>query len=510
MEPKENENGVEQKSVADLIDDLSKNVGRLADSNAVKSAARVLPNGGEQPIEVEKGLTSGEQDEKFTDPLRKSFEKVAKMIPGQFAVLGTTKALDDPYGFIREKNADGSYRVNNGQLEQILTAVKAVNDEDPIAAGALPMHEWMRRSGSPSDAIQHALHNKAAVGGFGQHNIVVKAALDSSGGGALIRTDLEPLLHEVFLRVFPGLDAIPKIPSNGLVHSFVQQTALGSASVVSELGSLSATESIGTYGVQTSTNIAVVASQRQVGLKLQFASQQSGMNFNLGGNANTEVVSALRAIAKVVQGLIFQGNQNSGASGGVANDEDGLYNANGLTGLRQQLKGAGFSITKSSGETYLTVLRRAVGQLINEGADLSNIMLFLSVGAQNAIDGELEQFFTVPKGTESGTPHPTNFGSAGIRMLQDIIMRSKIVPAGAQAEGIGYYDLSSVSTEDMYLIDPEGIKIPYLGSPTPVILELPTGYNNALSNVYIPFVMYGLALYAKAFNRKVRITRQTV
>lgn len=498
-----------------LLDTLNKNLGRVADGNTVKTAAdtnpALDPNGA--PLEVEKGLTGADMEEAFIDPLRKSFEGLAKKMPSDFAVLGATKTLDNPYHYLRAKNADGSYVVTTSQLEQILLGVKAFNDGDgeiktKVANGAMTLKDWMSRSGEPS-AIQNGLHNEVEKGVFGQNNVYMKSALDSSGGAALIRTDLEPMLHEIFLRQFPGLDAIPKIPANGLVHSFVQQTAIGTASIVSEVGSLSATESTGTYGVNTSTNIAVLASQRTVGLKMQYASRQSGMNFNLGGSQNTEVTSALRAIAKLAQTLVFQGNQNSGASSAVADDEDGLYNANGLTGLRQQLKGGSYSITKSSSDTYLNTLRKAVGQLINAGADLSSVIMFLSVGAQNAIDGELEQFFTMPKGTE-GSPFPTNFGSSGLRMLQDIIMRSKMVPAGAQAEGIGYYTYSAAATEDIYVMDPEGVKMPYLGSPTPVILELPLGSNNILGNIFIPFWMTGLALYALAFNRKIRIPRQTV
>ena len=488
----------------------------MADSNAVKTAAATVKprSETEDPTPVEaKGITDQEREEAFVDPLRKTFEGIARKNT-RFAELGATKTLDDPYGYLRAKNADGSYKVSSVDLEQILVIAKSVNYGDgsfkeKIAAGALPMHEWAAKSGSPTDAIHNGLQNQIDGGGFGANTTLMKAALDTSAGAALIRTDLEPILHEVFLRTFPGYDMLPKIPSNGLVHTFVQQTAIGTASIVSELGSLSASESYGTYATTQSTNIAVVASQRAVGLKAMYASQQSGMNFGLGGNRNTEVTNALRAIAKVVQGLIFQGNQNGSASSAVANDEDGLYNANGFTGLRQQLKGASYSITKASTDSYLTTLRKAVGQLLNAGADLSSILMFCSVGAQNAIDSELEQFFTVPKNTE-GTPHPTNFGSSGLRMLQDIILRSKMVPSGAQAEGIGYYDLSTVATEDMYLLDPEGIKLPYLGSPTPVILELPTGYDNRLANTYIPFIMIGLALYAKDFNRKVRITRQVV
>jgi len=504
------------KETRELLDSLNNNIGRMADGNAVKSAAAIPAAVGldGQPLIVEKGITDRDQQEAFVDPLRKTFEGMAKAMPSDFAALGATKTLDNPYGYLRAKNADGTYVVSNAQLEQILLGAKEFNDGDgthasKVANGAMTMKEWMEGSGK-ADAMHNNLYNEVEKGAFGQQNALMKAALDSSGGAALIRTDLEPMLHEIFLRVFPGLEAIPKIPSNGLLHSFVQQTAPGTAAFVSEVGSLSATESTGTYGVATSTNIAVMASQRTVGLKMQYASRQSGMNFNLGGSQNTEVTSALRAIAKLAQTAIFQGNQNSGASGGTLDDEVGLYNANSLTGLRQQLTSGSYSITKTGGDTYIGILRRAVGQLLNAGADLASVIMFLSVGAQNAIDSELEQFYTVPKGTETGQPHTTNFGAAGLRMLQNIIANSKIVPAGAQADGIGYYTLSSVVKEDIYVMDPEGIKIPYLGSPTPVVLELPLGSNNILGNIFIPFWMAGLAVYAPAFNRKVRIDRQVV
>ncbi len=505
-----------EKTTAELIAELTKGVNRLADGQAVKTAAATSPALGPdgQPLVIEKGITDRDQQEAFVDPLRKTFEGMAKMAPGEFAALGATKTLDNPYGYLRAKNADGSYVISTAQLEQIILGAKAFNDGDgshaaKVANGAMTIGDWMSKSGEPN-AIHNGLYNEVQKGAFGQSNAIMKSALDSTGGAALIRTDLEPMLHEIFLRVFPGLDAIPKIPSNGLLHSFVQQTAPGSASFVSEVGSLSATESTGTYGVATSTNIAVMASQRTVGLKMQYASRQSGMNFNLGGSANTEVTSALRAIAKIAQTAIFQGNQNVSNNTGTLDDETGLYNANSLTGLRQTLTSGSYSITKSSSESYLNVLRRAIGQLLNAGADLQSVIMFLSVGAQNAIDGELEQFYTVPKGTENAGPQTTNFGAAGLRMLQNVIANSKLVPAGAQSDGIGYYTLSSVVQEDIYMMDPEGVKIPYLGSPTPVVLELPLGSNNILGNQYIPFWMAGLAVYAPAFNRKIRILRQTV
>src|SRR6185369_634082 len=104
---------------------------------------------------------------------------------------------------------------------------------------------------------------------------------------------------------------------------------------------------------------------------------------------------------------------------------------------------------------------------------------------------------------------PTHLASNGLITVADPLSRFMPIPADAQANGIGYYTYSAADTEDMYVVDPAGIGLAYLGSPTPAILELPVGFNNALSNVYVPFVMHGLTVFVTKFNRKIRIPRVT-
>lgn len=491
-----------QESLAELTALLQKSAG----AENVKSAANTpAPAAG---TEVEsKGLTSKDFDEKYEDPMRKNFERLAKASPTNFGHVGAKSVLDDPYAFLRAKNADGSYKVKSADLDLMIKGMLAINAEDPTAHGAVRLDEWASKSGNPSGTIEGAFDQAYSAKAFGDMSGQVRKALDSSSGAALIRQDIDPLLREAFNRVFPAYDMFPKIPANGIKHTWNQITAPGTASLLGELGDFSGTASGNSYSQTQSTNIAVVASQREIGLKAQLASQQSGMAFNLGGQNNQEVMGALTAIANVIQGQIFQGNES--VSSKTVDDEDGATNALGFTGFRQQLKGASYSINKSS-DSYLTVLRRAIGQLFDAGADMNEVAVFCSIGANNALDAELEAFYKYVK-AEAGAATPTNFSAAGLSMLNGILARIKPVPSGgAQANGIGYYTLSTVATEDMYVLDPNGTKLPYIGSPSPTILELPTGWGNHLSNTYVPFLMIGMAIYVKLFNRKIRLAKNTI
>lgn len=508
------------KELKDILESLNGNVQQLNKSAGVKVAASTAvppATGGDNPEaggaeEIEsKGIRSKDLDEKFVDPLRKNLEALAKASPSNFGILGSTKVLDDPYSFLREKNADGTHKISLATLDMMARGIAAINStrEKAVAAGAVEFDEWCAKSGNPNATIQSRLDQAAEQGQFGSvHGETIRRTIDTGSGAPLIRQDLEPILRETFNRYFPAYEMLPKIPANSVKHTWTQKTAPGSASLISELGSLVGTASDSTYARALSTNIAVMASYRSIGLKAQFASQQSGMNFNLGGSENNEVTSAMQAIALLVQSLIFQGNESTAAK--TVDDEEGAYNVLGFDGLRTQLKGAGYSITKAS-ETYIQILRKAVGQLYDAGADLNSILMFLSVGAMNAVDDELQDYLRINKNEVGGGAVPTALGRAGLAMLNGILSRPQMVPAqGQQTSGIGYYTYSAAATEDIYLLDPNGTALPYLGSPSPTVIQLPLGTSDKLAQVYIPFFMVGLAIYVKNFNRKVRIPQQVL
>src|SRR5437667_12643435 len=112
-----------------------------------------------------------------------------------------------------------------------------------------------------------------------------KSILDSTGtttgGAVLIRQDLEPFLHALYVQAFPAWERIQHGQANGLVHAFNQMTApdggtLG-ASAISELGTVSYQQ---TSLARQTANIAVLATGRGVSFKEQAAVAAGGAPYN--------------------------------------------------------------------------------------------------------------------------------------------------------------------------------------------------------------------------------------
>ena len=469
-------------------------------------AAAAGTSAGGSAVEAEqKGVTPNEQRIQTIDTLRKSFEELGAMHPG-YAKLGTDAVLANPYDYLSEKRADGQYKVPNGQLGGMISSLLQKN----AGKGGTPVSDWMRGSGR-ANAIEQAFEQAIQGKSFDSALVgVLEKALTTGGGsgGPMIRTDLEPLLREAYLRNFPALANIRAIPANGLVHTYNVRTGHGEASTVSELGDLTATEADSTFVRKANSNIAVIANKRGISLKLQYATAQSGMGYDLTGPDNLEVAAAFTAIAKKNQALFFQGNYSTAAK--TLNDEEGLYDANAFDGLRTILKAAGTSITKSGGDTHIDTINTAIAQLANAGADVLSMLIFLTYGARIQVNKEFQQVLRVVDGAP-GAGFASNLSANGLLTVADVLQRFQNIPSNTQNSGIGYYNLPGpIATEDLYVVDTSGMAMAYLGSPSPVILELPVGYNNALSNVYIAFLMNGLVVFIENFQRKIRIGKTTV
>lgn len=479
----------------------------------------VVPNG-TAPNLVVKGSDGVDAKEYGKDTLQKTFQTLARECK-DFRHLEANKAIDNPKQFLRDTYID-----INGRRKFVVSDEELGN----MIAGALLHGAYHTRekadevygksvgdwSPGQKDAIIQGFQIGVREKAFGSGSIgntalsdVLSKSLDSGGGsgGPLIRTDIDPLLREAYLRKFPLGDMIRRIPANGLVHTYDQRTSPGTADFIDELGSISAVASDSTYVRSANSHIGVLAAQRQVSLKLQYAVAQSGMSFDLTGAGNLEVIGALVAIAKKNQSAIAQGNYTD--AGKTADDEEGLTNTKAYDGLRTILKDSITSVTKSVSESYMDAINRAVIGVLNAGGDVSALTVLMSLGARFAIDQELINFYRIMNSTPAGGV-ATNLGSNGIMTVADTLTRFLPIPAGAQGEGMGYYTLAGTVTEDMDVIDPSNMALAYLGSPTPSVLELPVGYNNALSNVYIPFLMNGLVVFTTAFHRKVRIPRVIV
>lgn len=457
----------------------------------------------------------------YKDPLAQAFEDLARLNKSDFGKYATNKFQDDPQGSLREvweagPNV-GKPKITDNELGKMFNAAVQMGSQRAKEFGSkekgIGMLRHFHETGTSAGiiALQKAFESKA----FGENNGVLQKALDSttgsgSDGGFLIRTDLDPFLYEIYLRAFPVWEDIQKYPANGIVHTYNQRTSPGTASFVSELGDITASASASVFSRSATSHIGVMVAYRGVSLKLQYAVRQSGMNYDLSGPNNLEVNGAMTALALLNQTAILQGNYS--VSGKTAADEEGLYvvdggsNPVGFDGLRLLLKPSGTSLNKASNQTYVNVINQAVGAILNAGGDVKNLRIFCSPGAKIAINDEMEAFYREIKGATG--PFNSNPTRGGLLNLTDNINQFITVPSNSQGTGTGYYTLSSVATEDLTVIDPSGIGLAHLGSPTPMVLQLPVGFNGALSNVYIIFHMNGLTVPALNFHRKIRIPQQ--
>lgn len=498
-----------QTSARQRLEALKK---RLDIGGAAQAAAGAGTQGSPSPTQtggapavVSKGArATGGGSLGFVDPLRKGFETLATLHKG-YSALGSTAALEDPVGFLTAKDASGNYKVSSAQLGgMIATLIKKGEGKE-----GTPFDEWAAKAGQKS-LIEKGFESALAGGSFDMDAAgSLSRALDSTGGsgGPLIREDVDAIVRVGYLRRFPAAEAFNPVPANGLEHVFNIETSPGEAQTLDELGDLAGTDSDTTYA-RGRTNIAILATRRAVSLKLQFASAQSGMNYGLSGPTNRNVMGGITAIANKDQSLVLQGNYSTNT--GTVNNEDGAYDQKGFNGLRKLLKGAATSLTKADDETYIHAINHAIAQIANEGGNVEDTLVLRSFGASLAIDAELQQFYRIDKEAPAGG-FDSALSRAGIRNVAGALSKFVPVPSKAQGSGIGYYDIAGPTTvEDIYVCDPGGIEKPYLGSSTPTVLELPVGFNGRLTNVYVIFLMTGLAVFIPSFHRKIRIDRQPV
>jgi hypothetical protein len=316
--------------------------------------------------------------------------------------------------------------------------------------------------------------------------------LDSSGGTALIRQDLEPILYSLFVKKFPFFERIRKEPANGLVHAFNQQSAYGDAVFQTETGTV--TDDAATYARKT-TNVAVLATRRGITLKSQFALNQGGGPFN---GLSTELASGVTAIAHKLQVALFQGNADTTASAG-ANTELGAYDANGFTGLRKTLGSAAADaqIVNKSSAAYLATINNNVASILNQGGNPSAILC--SPTDYAGLVNEVTNLVRYNAPSQAGQ-------ALGLTLGTVVTAAGELPVLPVPGDSIGQYAISGTDYRDMYVVDEDTWSMPYLGSDSITTLEIPVGVNGALSRLYIMYVMFGLAAKAPKFNGKIRVT----
>lgn len=340
----------------------------------------------------------------------------------------------------------------------------------------------------------------AAAGGHAtlaglENNPDIVRALDTSTGSALIRQDLEPVIYELFVRQFPAFERFAKEPANGLVHTWTDSDDFGDAVFMTELGTV--TDDRAVYTRRT-TNVAVLATRRGVSLKHQFATVQSGSGFN---PEQLELRNAMRSMAFRMQKTIFQGNANESASGGTASTEDGAYDANAFTGLRQILNTArAKDVNPFAGtpEDMRAAIDRACVEIMDKGG--SSSIVYTRATDKTTFDLQQDKnvryqdtLVNVSVGVQTNAVN-TVFGPLPL--------------VAVPGDAIGKYTYSSWGADnaaDIYVLDESTLSLPYLGSEGPTILDIPVGISGQLQHLFIVFGMWGLAAKAIPFSNKVRV-----
>lgn len=353
----------------------------------------------------------------------------------------------------------------------------------------IPLETWLNTAGFSA---------QVAFDGITQQlDPEIQKAIDTSSASALIRQDLEPLLYEVFIRIFPAYDRFGKEPANGLTHAWNQITAYGDAVFMSELGTV--TDDKSTY-VRKTTNVAILATRRGLSLKSKFAVIAGGMQYN---PEQIELQGGLRSIAYRMQKTIFEGN--AADSGGLASNELGAYDENAFTGLRQLLNDADVkNIDPATNPTttgnFRRVLNQAVLPIVQAGGRPS--IIWSHPSEKITFDEQQDPNVRILASQQA------NLG-VGVMAERVNTIAGPIPWAVVPGDSIGQYTATGTysgnTVRDVYVLDEDSLSLPFLGTPGPTVLEIPIGISGQLTHLYIVFLMNGLAVKVLPWHNKVRV-----
>ncbi len=314
--------------------------------------------------------------------------------------------------------------------------------------------------------------------------------IDTVSGNVLIRQDLEPLIFAAFVRRFPAFARVDKVPANGLVHSFQRVDARPAATFIAETAAVPDSQSVYT---RATSNIAVLALRVGTSLKQSLSVAAGGMPWN---TEQQEISFGIEAIAAQLQQTYLQGNAT--IVGGTLNTVDGLYDANSFDGLRRTIPAA--NIRALGTDTILEGLNQADALAVNLGGMSSVVMLRVTDAVQ--FENELQPFrrFIESERVEvvPGLPMVTGVNLSGSGVVPVI----KVPGADWTVYTVG----ADAGISDAFILDESVVSMPYLGSDTPTVIELPLGVTGALTKLYILVGMFGVAVRVPNFTAKLRVT----
>lgn len=406
----------------------------------------------------------------------------------QFDKLSQPPAGGDPNA--DDVRSEGPVTLTQEAREDLQVKFSAWQPRDIYKAIAVQAIEGAKQgAGIVFDRYSTAIERLIDVSKAADAPRLVQKLLDSAGAGALIRQDLEPMIHALFVKAFPAYDAIGQKPSNGLVHAYQQATTPGDAAFIGETQVVPSHTS--TY-VQATTPIAIIGSERAVSLKAQAAVDAGGMNFNLGQD---ELENAVTSIIRLIQETTLKGNYQVPA--GTDSTVDGPYDALGFDGFRRVLEAN--KVLQLSGEPFLNVIRHAVREAGDNGGNPT--LALLDYRVKDNLENQQVAAWRVNAPQVEVAP-----GLMVDRLNTPVGPLGLVgVPGRFFGPTAGYDEGSGSLVVDVYALDTSHVSYVYLGSPGITVIELPTAVSGALTRQFIAFSMIGLEVAAPSFCAKAQI-----
>jgi hypothetical protein len=314
----------------------------------------------------------------------------------------------------------------------------------------------------------------------------------------IVATRLDPVVMEVFIKRFPMYDLIEKVPSNGLSHTFLQQTAFSSQATPHTIAETGTVNDDANVYLRKTTNIMLLAERRGISLKAQYAGANSG-----GASSDLmarELAGGLLTLARDAQ-IEFLTYQDADPTSTTATAPNGVYDANGINGLRYILQNfsppennAAVDIRTSwTDQRVLTALRTVVNAVTDKGG-LPDLIICSTRGSQALFADQLQ----LTRYVMSPAVHQITPGLSVRAISTDAGEIPVVVVPG---NFIGQWTPAGLSSvyQDIFILQTDTLQIPYLGAPEPTVLRIPIGTDGSIRELCIPFGLWGLAALAPQF-----------
>jgi hypothetical protein len=325
---------------------------------------------------------------------------------------------------------------------------------------------------------------------------------DTNVGSPIMADRISPDVMPTFVDQFPFYDIIDKVPSNGVSHTFEQQTAYSANATPATIGETgSVTDDTNTY-LRKTTNIAVFAQRRGVTLKAQFAGNAAGGPSS--DLAAREIKGGLIKIAASAQQEMLS-YQDSNPNATTLTDRDGMYDVNGFNGLRYQAQvlappeNTAIVDVRSSwtDQRVLLAFRQISNAIYDKGGKL-DLAVANTFGANSLFRDQLALVRYI-KESEMMDLTP------GLRVKSVETDQGLLPILTVPGNFIGTWSDGVHSYQDIFLMWTECFELPYLGAPEPTIISVPIGTDGQLRELKIPYMMIGLANKAPIYLGRVSL-----